>query len=50
MCHHLDHREWAAAREDALDDEPTDAIDEAEPELTDEPETPHRLPPIQPSD
>lgn len=50
MCHHLDRRAWEAAREEALEPEPTEATDEAEPELVDEPESAERLPPIQPSD
>lgn len=50
MCHHLDRREWEAAREEALEPEPTEATDEADPEPTVDPEAPERLPPIQPSD
>lgn len=38
MCHHLDRREWEALREAALEAEPTEATDEADPDLEADPE------------
>lgn len=52
MCH---HRDWAALDERLAEAEPTEATDDAELEVEDEPtveaeEPADRLPPIQPSD